>query len=179
MTSDEKTIKSTRIYSGRIIDVDLDEVELAEGNIRKREIVHHNGGAAILFIREGEVALAEQYRYAYKKVLIEIPAGKIEKGEEPKACAIRELEEETGYVADDAKLYLTIYPTPGYTDEIIYVYLVENAKFKSQKLDSGEYLNIKFMKITDVLRMIESGEICDSKSICALYKYANEHNLRL
>ncbi|MCD8206938.1 MAG: NUDIX hydrolase [Bacteroidales bacterium] len=178
MTSDEKTVKSMRVYSGRIIDVDLDEVELAEGKITKREIVHHNGGAAILFVRDGDVALAEQYRYAYKKVLTEIPAGKIEKGEAPKACAIRELEEEMGYVADDAKLYLTVYPTPGYTDEIIYVYLVENAKFKAQKLDSGEYLNCKFMKIKDVLCMIESGEICDSKTICALYRYACEHNLR-
>lgn len=166
----EKKINGRTIYEGKIIKVELDEVELPDNRVSLREIVRHNGGASILLVEEGKVLLVKQFRYAYGKAIYEIPAGKLEKGEEPETAAKRELEEETGYSAD-LKLALTIYPTPGYTDEKIYVFFAENCVRKQQKLDDGEFLNYCFIKLDKVVEMIENGEINDGKTIAAVYKY--------
>ncbi len=171
---DEKTIKSSRIFDGKVIKVDLDDVMLKNGQTSKREIVRHRGGVAVFFIKERKLALVRQYRYAYKQSLLEIPAGKREEGEDPKHTAIRELEEETGYVAKDAYLFLKIYPTPGYSDEIIYIYKVDEAQKGEAHLDPGEFLNVEFTDLDSVLCQIENNEIHDGKTIAAVYKYLYE-----
>ncbi|MGN0817851.1 MAG: NUDIX domain-containing protein [Candidatus Coproplasma sp.] len=171
MKTEEKKIRSTRIYDGKILALDVDEVELPDGKPAKRECVRHSGGAAALFIKDGRIALVKQFRYLYGKEIYEIPAGKLNQGEDPKVSALRELEEETGYRASDARLFAVIYPTPGYTDEIIHVYFVEDAEYVGNRLDEGEFLNCYFIDIKEVEKMIDGGEITDSKTIVAVYKY--------
>ena len=168
----EKRISSQLKYDGRILQLHLDEVELPDGGKAMREYVTHSGGAAVLFVKDGQVALVKQYRYAYGKEIYEIPAGKLNAGEDPKAAALRELEEETGYRAKDAEKLLQIYPTPGYTNEIIHIYVATNAEYVGENPDEDEFLQCEFMPFERVLQLIESGEICDAKTVSAIYKYA-------
>ena len=170
MKLEEKCISSKEIYDGKIMNVRVDEVTLPDGKVSRREYVRHAGGCAVLLIVEGKVALVKQYRYVYGKAIYEIPAGKLEKGEQPQVGARRECEEETGYCADLAHL-VDIYPSPGYTDEIIHIYVATNAKFVGQCVDEGEFLTCEFIPLEQVVKMIESGEICDAKTVVAIYKY--------
>ena len=170
MNLQEKKLKSKTVYSGRIVTLEIDDVELPDGKISLRECVRHSGGAAVLLIKENKILLVNQYRYLYGQPIYEIPAGKLNKGEDPQIAAARELEEETGYKAVLSHL-LDIYPTPGYTDEIIHIYFAESYEISNQNLDEGEFLNYCFMDVETVLKMIENGEIKDAKTIVALYKY--------
>lgn len=170
MNLNEKKLKSNTIFSGKIVTLEVDEVELPDGKISFRECVRHSGGAAVLLIKDEKVLLVKQFRYLYGKCIYEIPAGKLNKGEDPQIAAARELEEETGFKATLSHL-LDIYPTPGYTDEIIHIYFAESYEITKQKLDDGEFLNYYFIDIATALKMIESGEISDAKTIIALYKY--------
>lgn len=170
MNLKEKKINGKTLFDGKIISLHLDEVELPDGTTSFREYVRHSGGAAILLIDNGKVLLVKQFRYAYNKEIYEIPAGKLNKGEDPKTAATRELEEETGYRAELVHM-ADIYPTPGYTDEIIRIYFAQRFEFVGQKLDDGEFLNCHFIDIETVMKMIENGEITDAKSIIAIYKY--------
>ena len=170
MNLKEKKLNSKTIYRGKIVTVEIDEVELPDGKTSFRECVRHSGGAAVLLIRDEKVLLVNQFRYLYGKPIYEIPAGKLNSGEDPLLAAARELEEETGFKARLSHL-LDIYPTPGYTDEVIHIYFAESFEVTGQKLDEGEFLNYCFIDINDVLKMIESGEITDAKTIVAVYKY--------
>lgn len=170
MSLEEKQINSNTVYRGRILTLNVDEVELPDGTHSVREYVKHSGGAAVLLIKDGAVLMVKQFRYAYGKEIYEIPAGKLNYGEDSTKAALRELEEETGYRAELVKL-LDLYPSPGYTDEIIHIYFAESYKFAGQKLDEGEFLNCEFIPLENVLRMIDSGEICDAKTVSAIYKY--------
>ena len=169
----EKKIAGKRIYEGKILNLEVDEVKLPDGSVSSRECVRHHGGAAVLYVYDGKVLLVKQFRYLYGKEIY--PAGKLEKDEATQETAARELREETGYVADDMVPFLKLYPTPGYTDEVIHIYLAKNCRLDSQKLDEGEFLNVSFVKMNDVLKMIESGEICDAKTVSAIYKYLYEN----
>lgn len=170
----EKKLTSQLIYDGKILKLHLDDVELPNGGAAKREYVTHSGGAAVLFVKDGCVALVKQYRYAYCKEIYEIPAGKLNAGEQPKIAALRELEEETGYRAKQADPLLVIYPSPGYTNEIIHIFLVKDAEFVGENPDEDEFLSCEFLSFEKVVELIESGEICDSKTVSAIYKYACE-----
>lgn len=174
MNLTEKKISGKTIYDGKILRLELDEVELPDGKRSHRECVRHHGGAAVLFVKDEKVLLVRQYRYLYGKEIYEIPAGKLEKGEDPSLAAKRELEEETGYIADKLVPALKLYPTPGYTDEIIHVYFAENCIKSEQKLDEGEFLGCTFIPLSRVIEMIESGEITDAKTVSAIYKYLYE-----
>lgn len=173
MKLEEKKVSSNTVYSGKILRLDVDEVELPDGKPAVRECVRHTDGAAALFIRDGKVALVRQYRYLYGEELYEIPAGKLERGEDARLSAMRELEEETGYRAASAKRLLDIYPTPGYTDEVIHIYLIDGAVYTAQRLDEGEFLNVEFLPLCEVLSLIESGAIKDAKTVCAVLKYVS------
>ncbi|MDE6691195.1 MAG: NUDIX hydrolase [Clostridia bacterium] len=168
----ETKLTSKRIYDGKILKLDVDEVQLPDGKRAVRECVRHCGGAAVLLVEGGKVALVKQHRYLYGKDIFEIPAGKLEEGEDPAAGAARECEEETGYRAEVIKL-LEIYPSPGYTDEVIHIFLAKNAEFVGQRTDEGEFLTCEFVPLEKVVEMIESGEICDAKTVSAVYKYLN------
>lgn len=166
----EKKISSRTVYDGKILRLTVDSVELPDKKQSVRECVRHCGGAAVLLVIGGKVALVKQYRYLYGKAIYEIPAGKMEEGEDPAVAAARECEEETGYRAE-VKHLVDIYPSPGYTDEVIHIYLAENAQFVGQKTDEGEFLTCGFMPLDEVIKMIESCEICDAKTVTAIYKY--------
>ena len=161
------------VFKGKVVTLNVDEVILPDGKIAKREIVRHTGGAAVLAVKDDEVLLVRQFRYAYGKEIYEIPAGKIDPGENPENAARRELEEETGYTAV-LHHALDIYPTPGYTDEIIHIYLAENLKYIGQRPDEGEFLSYEFIPLEKVLSSIERGEICDAKTVIAIYKYLHD-----
>ncbi len=171
MNLTEKQLSSKRIYDGKVIKLRVDNVSLPDGGTGVREYVRHCGGAAVLFIKDGKVALVKQYRYVYGKEIYEIPAGKIEEGEAPSSAAAREMEEETGYRAKSLVRLAEIYPSPGYTDEVIHVFLATEAEFVGERRDEGEFLTCSFMPIEEVTAAIERGEICDAKTVCAVYKY--------
>ena len=170
MKLSEKQLSSKTQYAGKILTLNIDEVELPDGARAMRECVRHSGGAAVLLIKNNEVLLVKQFRYLYGKAIYEIPAGKLNADEDGAVAAARELEEETGY---KAKLvpFLEIYPSPGYTDEIIHIYYAESFEYVQQKLDEGEFLLTEFIPLSKVVKMIESGEICDAKTVSAIYKY--------
>lgn len=170
MNLKEKKIEGKTVYNGKILRLEVDKVELPDGSLSFRECVRHSGGAAVIYVENDKLLLVKQFRYCYGKEIYEIPAGKLNAGENPELAACREFEEETGYRAE-LEEFLKIYPTPGYTDEIIYVYKAKRADFVAQRLDLDEFLSVEFVALDDVLKMIERGEICDAKTVAAVYKY--------
>lgn len=170
MGFNEKKLSGKTVYGGKILNLDVDEVELCDGSVSKREVVRHSGGAAVLLVENGKVLLVKQFRYPYGREMYEIPAGRINAGESPLNAAKRELEEETGCKAE-LSLLAEIYPSPGYTDEIIYVFIAENSTRSRQNPDRGEFLTAEFIPLGRVEKMAERGEICDAKTLVAIYKY--------
>lgn len=175
MNLEEKQLSSKRIYKGKILSLCVDNVLLPDGNTAERECVRHSSGAAVLLVKDNKALLVKQYRYLYGKEIYEIPAGKLNDGEDAEDGARRELEEETGYRAKLVR-YFDLYPSPGYTDEIIYVYYATEYEFVGQKLDEGEFLKCEFIDIDKVLNLIAEGKICDAKTVSAIYKYLTEKN---
>lgn len=171
MELNEITLNSNLKFNGKIIKVKLDKIQLPDGSTASREYVCHNGGAGILPISsEGKVALVKQFRYPYKEVIYEIPAGKIDLGETPFDTAKRELFEEVGGTSDNIASLGIVYPSPGYTNEKIYVFLAKDTIFGAQKLDEGEYLDVEYFDFDAVLQMVESNVIKDSKTIIAVLR---------
>lgn len=167
----EKTIKKNYIYEGKILTLRRDDAELPNGQPCIREIIEHSGGACVLYVENGKVLLVRQYRYAYGESLYEIPAGKLEKGENPKKAALRELEEEAGIKAADAELLFVMYPSPGYTDEKIYIYRAYEGEKVCAHLDEGEFLDAEYIPLEKVKEMMRNGEIKDGKTLIALQAY--------
>lgn len=162
---EEKTISSDRIYSGKTISLRLDTVELPNKGYKKREIVEHKGAVGIIAITpENKVILVRQYRKAIEKELWEIPAGKIEIGENPKDTAIRELKEETGYSADSIKLIHKFYTSAGFSNQKIYIYLAQNLTSGEQKLDEDEFIKTEEFSLDEVYNMIYKNDIEDAKT---------------
>lgn len=164
----EKTLKKEVLYSGKILNLRKDDVVLPDGKRSSREIVEHGGGACVYCERDGKVLMVRQYRYAYGENVLEIPAGKINEGENPEQTAKRELEEEGGIVANEVELLFTLYPSPGYTDEKIYVYRAANIIDSEQRLDDGEFLSAEWIDKSELKAMTERGEIKDAKTLVAL-----------
>ena len=170
-------MKKKKIYDGKILGLSVYEGTI-EGREVKREMIEHRGAAAMLaFDEKGKVILVKQHRFPHGYVL-EIPAGTLEKGEKVETCAFRELEEETGYTAKKMTPLITYYPSIGYNSEIIYCFVASNLKKNSDlKLDEDEILSVEKMGFAKLLRMIKTGEIKDSKTICAAYAYAHKKKL--
>ena len=167
----EKTINANYIFRGKILNLRCDDAELPDGKPCTREFIEHGGGACVLYVKDGKVLLVRQYRYPYAESIYEIPAGKLDKGEEPIKTAIRELEEEGGLIAEELKLLYVMYPSPGYTNEKIYIYQALSARETTAKLDEGEYLDAEYIPLEKVKEMLANGEICDAKTIIALQAY--------
>ena len=167
----EKTVKKNYIYQGKIITLRCDDALLPDGNPCKREIIEHSGGACVLYVEDGKVLLVRQYRYAYGESIYEIPAGKLEKGEDPMLAAARELEEEAGVLAERFELLFVNYPTPGYTNEKIYIYRAYNGKKVQSHLDEDEFLDVAYIPLDKVKEMLKTGEIRDGKTIIAIQAY--------
>lgn len=168
MNLKETTVSKNYIYKGKIVNLRCDDALLPGGKPCKREVIEHSGGAAVLCVKEGKVALVRQFRYAYGEELYEIPAGKLGAGEDPAVAAARELSEETGLTAERLNLLFVLYPTPGYTNEKIYIYRAEGLKEGKQHLDEGEFLSVEYIPVEEVKRMVESGAIRDAKTVVAV-----------
>ncbi len=167
----EKTLASQQIFSGVLLKVYRDEVELASGRTSVREFVHHPGGvAAVALDGDGNVYLERQYRYPYHKVVTEIPAGKLEAGEDPLDAIQRELSEEIGASAGRWDALGHIMPSVGYTDEMLYLYLARDLSFGHRHLDEGEFLEPFKLPFAEVLAMAEDGRINDAKTVAALFR---------
>lgn len=166
----EKTVKEEYLYKGKILNLRKDQITLPNGNGAIREVVEHSGGSAILCVRDNKVLLVKQFRYPYKEELYEIPAGKLNKGEDAKECAIRELEEEGGVRAGKVIKMFDVYPSPGYTDEIIRIYQAFDLVDSKMHLDEDEFLSGEWIELERAKEMIENGEIKDGKTLIALLK---------
>ncbi|SFL81077.1 NUDIX hydrolase [Pelosinus propionicus] len=165
----EKPLASKIVFNGNLLNVFSDQVELPNGKKASREYIKHPGAVAIVPItKEGNIVLVRQYRYPIGKVLLEVPAGKLDKDELPDKCALRELEEETGYVANNLKKMASIYTTPGFTDEIIHLYRAEDLIFSKPSPDEDEFLDVETYTKEEIKEMIADGRINDAKSMLAL-----------
>ncbi|HAL09189.1 MAG TPA: ADP-ribose pyrophosphatase [Staphylococcus sp.] len=164
----EETISKEVIYSGSIIDLEKHKVQLPNGNTSEREIVLHNGAVSVLAITpENEVIVVEQFRKAMEKTLIEIPAGKLEVGEERESAAKRELEEETGYIADKLELIGEVYGCPGFCNEKVSIYIANDLKEGKVNLDEDEFLHLSKIPIDNIKSLLLSQEIEDAKTMIA------------
>lgn len=166
----EKTINSELIFDGRVVKLYKDSVELSTGQKTFREVVKHSGGVVILAFKEDKILLVKQFRYPMKEVMLELPAGKLEQGEDPFEAAKRELEEETGYCANKWTDLGYVYTSPGYSDEKLYLYKAEDLEFTHCHPDEGEIIQAFEYKYDDVLKMIDNGQINDAKTLCALFR---------
>ena len=168
MILEEKIIGVEDIYDGPIFKIKKYKVTLPDGKIAYRDELEHNGGACVLAYFEGFVYLVKQFRLAKRGETIEVPAGKLEKGEDPLVCAYREIEEETGLIAKDLKKILVVTPSPGYTNEDIHVYFATDLIKSKQKLDEDEFINVLKLTPKECFDLIDEGKITDSKTLAAL-----------
>ena len=167
----EKTVSSKKIFEGRIFDVEIKDITTPEGKPSTREIVKHPGGACILPIDdEGNCYLVKQFRSPFEKVMLEAPAGKLEKDEEPLHCVSREITEETGFTAHNIECVGAVAATPGYCSEIITLYIGTGLEYKGGNPDPNEYLTTVKMPLREALEMAENGEINDAKTLVLIYK---------
>jgi len=165
----EELLKSKVVYDGKLLTVYCDKVKLPNGKETSREFIRHPGAVAVVPItKEGNIVLVRQYRYPVGRAILEVPAGKLDKGEHPDDCARRELEEETGYVANTIKRLSSIYTTPGFTDEMIHLYIADNLTLAKQCLDEDEFLAVEIYTKEQIRIMINDGTINDAKSMLAL-----------
>jgi len=173
----EKLIQSVRVYTGKLINMNVDRIELPSGRRTFREYVIHRGAVAAVPLIEREVIFVKQYRYPVKEELLEIPAGTMEKGESPDETMRRELEEEIGYRPDKLVELTNFFSTPGYTTEVIHLYLARGLVPNKKKADDDEYITVKRIPFEDALKMVLNGEIKDGKTIIALLILANRTSL--
>ena len=170
----EERLRSEKIYRGRILDVSKDTVLLENGTEAIREVVHHPGGACVVpLTSDGCVLMVRQFRYPHHAETLEVPAGKLEYGEEPLQCAVRELKEEVGGEADVLEPLGSLYPTPAYDEEVIYMYLARQLKeTHAQSLDEDEFLDVIRVPLGDAVQMVMDDRIKDAKTQIALLKTA-------
>jgi ADP-ribose pyrophosphatase len=172
--SETGKVGGERVYTGRIISVDLDDVRFPDGSVGKLEMIRHPGASAVVPLlgelgdADPEVLLIRQYRYAAEKFLYEIPAGRLDPGESPAECAHRELQEETGYTAARVEQLFTMFTTPGFTDEKIHLFLATGLSAGEANREADEFMELVPTPLSRALSMIEQGEIQDAKTALAL-----------
>lgn len=171
MNLKETKINSTPLFQGCVLNLRKDTVSLPNGETAFREVIEHNGGACVVALDDKEnILMVRQYRYAAEKTMWEIPAGKLEKGEDPMLCAARELEEEAGYTAKELIPLGYFYPTPAYCQEKIYMYYAKELTPTIQNLDEDEFLEVDAIPFAKAIEMVNNGEIIDGKTQLAILK---------
>ncbi|WP_294752161.1 NUDIX hydrolase [uncultured Ruminococcus sp.] len=169
----EKTISSDLIYEGPIFTITHDKAELENSKTAVRDVLHHNGGVCVIPITENnEIFLVKQFRYPFQTVTREVPAGKLEKGEDHGECGRRELLEETGYTCKEYIYLGEMLPTPAYNTEITYMYLAKGLTFSSQSLDPDEFLDVERIPLSEAVKQVMDGTIRDGKTQIAVLKAA-------
>ncbi len=170
-----KLLKSEILYKGKVFDHQVDEIEYESGNKGIREIAIHPGGAVVVPVKDdGKIILVKQFRYPLQKTLIELPAGKLDKDEDPLICATRELEEETGYKAKEIKKLGQIYTAPGYCTEILHIYYAKGLTPGNHNREEGEHgMEILEISLDEIEKMIDQGDINDAKTIVGIHYVKN------
>lgn len=175
---EEKTIATEKKYNGKIISLQVDDVTLPNGKTSKRELIKHPGAVAVIPItKDNKIVFVEQYRKPLEKSIIEIPAGKLELEEEPRATAIRELEEETGYTSNNLSFVTSFYTSPGFADELMYIYITDELKALENPVegDEDEFVEIVELTLAEAKQYVEEERIHDAKTNYAvLYLHALE-----
>jgi len=167
--AEERTISSERIYKGKVVSLRVDKVKLPDGRSSTREIIEHRGAVAIVpLTEEGEIVFVKQYRKPVEMVLLEIPAGTLEEGEEAEECAQRELIEEIGYRAGKMEKLTEFFLAPGYSSELIRLYLATDLKAEKGDADEDEFLKIEYLSSDEAVEKVENGEIKDAKTIAGI-----------
>ncbi len=173
----EKELKKRYVFDGKVFKARNDEVMLCNQKIVNREIIEHPGGAcAIVVNKNNEIYLVKQFRYALSETTYEVPAGKLEKNEKPLDCILRELVEEVGVKAKTIISLGEYYPSPGISNEKIYIYYTDDFEITKNALDENEFLDVELIKIPKVIEMIKSGMIKDMKTVVAVLKYITLKN---
>ena len=167
----ERTLSTRNIFQGKVISLQVDEVQLPNGEISTREIVRHPGAVAVLALKDDKMIVVEQYRKALEKSQIEIPAGKLEPGEDPLEAAKRELEEETGFVCESLVHIGSFYTSPGFADELLHLYAAEQLREGEKRPDEDEFLECGAITLDEARRYIREGRISDAKTIAAVYAW--------
>jgi len=169
MRLEEKTTESKRVYEGRIVNLRVDTVELPDGRHAVREVVEHRGAVAVVpLLDASRVVMVRQYRQPVGQVLLEIPAGTLDKGEDAEECARRELAEEVGYSAGRLTRMFSTYLSPGYSDEMLHTFLAEDLTPAHAETDEDELVEVLTADLDDAVKMIRTGEIRDAKTVCGL-----------
>lgn len=167
----ERTVESKTLFDGVIVTLKVDQAQLPDGKVATREVVEHPGGVAILALdEENNVTLVQQYRYPFHQVLLELPAGKLDAGEDHRPAAIRELSEETGLEAGELTYLGHIYASPGFCDEALHMYLARDLTRARQHLDEDEFLDVVTMPFDTLVEQVMSGEITDAKTVATVLK---------
>jgi ADP-ribose pyrophosphatase len=165
----EKPISSDLIYDGRVVHLYVDTVQLPNGKTAKREVIRHVGAVALVPIdSSGNIVMVRQYRHPLGRILLEIPAGTLNPNEDPDLCAVRELQEETGYKPGHLEKLGGIYLAPGYSSEFIHLYIATELSESRLNMDEDEFIEIVRLPLQEALKRIGTGEIADSKTISAL-----------
>jgi ADP-ribose pyrophosphatase len=168
------TLKSTRVHTGRVIDLDIDTIRFPDGSVGELEMIRHPGAAAVIPFAsdphgsDPTILLIKQYRYATLDHLFEIPAGRLNPGEDPRVCAERELLEEVGVKAGRVERLTTIWTTPGFTDERIHLFWATDLTSGQHAREPDEFIEVTPKPLSEVLALIKSGEICDAKTCLAI-----------
>ncbi|MBO2945089.1 NUDIX hydrolase [Paenibacillus sp. F411] len=168
---DESTISSDSIFNGKIISLQVDTVMLPDGSMATREVVRHPGAVAVLALHQDKMLVVEQYRQPLGRTEVEIPAGKLEPGEDPLEAAKRELQEETGYSCGTIRKLQSFYTSPGFADEIIHLYLAEELQAGAMQPDEDEFLEMTEVTLEEAERLIQEERISDAKTIMAVYAW--------
>ena len=167
----EKMVESEEKYRGIIVNVRLDKAQLVNGKLAGREVVEHPGGVCVLpYHEDGTVTVVRQYRYPAQKVVTELPAGKLDKGEHHRSCGLRELEEEVGMVPTEFIYMGSIYTSPGYCDELLHMYLATGLSQGNCHPDEDEFLEIDRIPFADLVEQVMAGEIIDAKTVALVLK---------
>jgi len=171
---DSAQVSTRRVYTGRVINLDVDTVRFPNGTVGELEMIRHPGASAVVpFMSDPagddpQILLLRQYRYAAERVLYEVPAGRLDPGEAPEACARRELREETGCVASGVEHLFTMFTTPGFTDEQIHVFMAVGLTRGENAREPDEFIELETMSLSRALELIERGEIQDAKTALSL-----------
>jgi ADP-ribose pyrophosphatase len=173
---EEKTINTTSVYEGKVVDLRVDEVSLPNGRTAKRELIKHPGAVAVIPItKDNKIVLVEQFRKPLEKSLVEIPAGKVEIGEAPEVTARRELEEETGYTTNELSFVTSFYTSPGFADELMHIYITDELEKMDTPpaSDEDEFVEVLELTLDEAKELVEQERIHDAKTNYAiLYLHA-------
>jgi ADP-ribose pyrophosphatase len=174
-----KLKKSDILFNGKVFDLKVDQIEYDSGTLGVREVAVHPGGAAVVPVKDdGKIILVKQFRHPIQQAILELPAGKLDKGEDPLVCAERELSEETGYKAGKIEKLGLISTSPGFCTEILHIYLAENLVAGNHNREEGEYgMEILEFTLEEIEQKIQNGEIIDAKTICGIYYAKNKLKL--